>query len=280
MRGIKEFAKPTSLQYALKMLHMHQGEALVLAGGTHLALQKQSSHNLLVDIKDLGFNYIKEEGDFIKIGATTRAVDILNSDLLKNFAGGILVEAASKIGSVLTRNLVTIGGNIYSMFPWSNFPAALLVLDASVEINSLDETKIVKLQELLVSNPRKYIDHSEIITNILIPKSSENLKTCYKVFSLTENDYDIAIVATALEMDSKTCKKARVAVGAAVSPCDLVPEPEKLLENNELTSDLIEKASNEAASNLKLIKDFRTTDEHRKEVVKTLIKRSLEEIRV
>ncbi|MEW5820210.1 MAG: FAD binding domain-containing protein [Cyanobacteriota bacterium] len=280
MRGIKQFAKPTSLEYALKMLHMHQGDALILAGGTHLALQKQTKYSFLIDIKELGFNYIKEEGDNIKIGATTRPVDIINSDLLKEFAGGILVEAASKIGSVLTRNLVTVGGNVYSMFPWSNLPSALLVLDASVELRSIDESRIVKLQELLQGNPRKFVEKNELITSIIIPKSSKNLKTSYKVFSLTENDYDIAILAVGLSMESSICKGARIALGAAISPCDLLPEVEKILENQELSSGLIEKVANKAIENISLIKDFRTTDQHRIDVVKILIKRALEEIRV
>lgn len=277
MRGIKEFSKPTSLEYALKVLHMHQGEAMIVAGGTHLALLNKTKQSFLVDINNLGLNYVKEEGDFIKIGATTRAVDILNNDLLKNFAGGVLPEAASNIGSVLTRNLVTIGGNVYTMFPWSNFPPALLVLDACVELTSLDNKKIVSLQELLRANTRKTIEHYEFISAIFIPKSSKTLKTSYKVFNLTKNDYDIVIVVVALEMDSKVCKKAKIALGAAVSPCDLLYDAAQLLEGKELTSDLIVKSAEKAVSGLKLISDFRTTDEHRLEVIKTLVKRALED---
>ena len=277
MRGIKEYSIPESLDYTLKLLHMHQGKSLVVAGGSHLGLLKKTSNEFIVDIKKIGLNYIKEDEANIVIGATTRAVDIRHSDLLKSFAGGILSNAASNIGSVLTQNIVTIGGNVYSLFPWSNLPPALLVLDASVELVSLEGRRIVSLHELLSANPHKYMESYEIISSITLPKTSKDLKTSYKVFNLTENDYDIVIVAVSLEMDSNVCKKARISLGAAVTPSALLYEAAQLLENKELTSELIKEVSEKAVSGIKLTKDIRTTDEHRIDVIKTLVKRALEE---
>ena len=280
MRGIKEYSAPASLDYALKLLSMHQGQSLVVAGGTHLALQKKSKCPFILDIKNLGLNYIKQENNYIKIGATTRAVDIINNDLLKSFASGIIVNAASKIGSVLTQNLVTIGGNVYSMLPWSNLPPALLALGACIELTSLEGSRYVDIKELYNANTRKYIDHNEIITAVLLPISSQNYKTSYKVFSLTENDYDIVIVAVALDMNDIVCKKAKIALGAAISPATTLDEASSLLEGNELSSELIEKVASKAVENIKLVGDFRTTDEHRVDVIKTLVKRALEEHKV
>lgn len=277
MRGIKEFLIPDSLDDTLKLLNLHQEKAVVLSGGTHLSLLKETAYEVMIDIKRLGLSFIKEENGNIKIGATTRAVDIINSTLLKTFAGGILAIAASKIASPLTQNLVTLGGNIYSLFPWANLPPALLVLDSSVEISSLAGKRLVKLQDLLGANPKKFLKSNEIITAVLIPKDSNNLKTSYKVFSLIENDYDIAIVAVGLKMESKICKEARIAVGAAVSPSSIIVEAGKLLEHKELTHDLIDQTANCVISNINLRNDFRTTKEHCSEVVKTLVKRALED---
>lgn len=278
MRGIREFLMPTSLDYTLKLLDMNQGKAVVLAGGTHLALVKKSEADVVIDIKRAGLNYIKEDGNFIKIGATTRAADIIACDLLKGFAGNVLAFASSKIGSPLTQNLVTVGGNIHGMFPWSNLPPALLVLDAEVKIASLHEERIMKLGELLKANPRKEVKFNEMITEILIPKASKDFKTSYKTFSVTENDYDMAMVAVGMKLDGKVCKDVKLAVGAAVSPCSLVSEVSELLIGKEVTSDLIEQAAEKAVSNMKFVKDFRTTPEHLQEVVKVLIRRVLEEV--
>ncbi|MGD9579917.1 MAG: xanthine dehydrogenase family protein subunit M [Vampirovibrionia bacterium] len=277
MRGIKEYSIPETLDYTLKLLHMHQGKSLVVAGGSHLGLIKSSSNEIIVDIKKAGLSYIKEDDQNIIIGATTRAVEIRHSDLLKTFAGGIVSFAASNIGSVLTQNLVTIGGNVYSLLPWSNLPPALLVLDATVELASMEGKRTVSLSELLSANPRKYIENYEIISSISIPKKNKDLKTSYKVFNLTENDYDIVILAVSLDMDGKLCKKAKIALGAAISPCSLMCEAASLLENKELTDELIKAVAEKLVSGIKLLKDIRTTDEHRVDVIKTLVKRALEE---
>lgn len=277
MKGIKEFSVPSSLDYTYKLLHMHQGNAVVLAGGTHLGLQKKSKYGYIVDLRKAGLGYIKNNADSVEIGAMTRAVDIINSDLLKSFAGGILVEAADKIASPLTQNMVTIGGNIYTMFPWSNLPPALLVLDAEVVISSLDTKKTTTITELYMANPRKYIDNEELITAIVVPKSSEALKTAYKVFCLTERDHDLVIVATALKMDGNVCQKAKVALGAAISPCALLENVQNYLVGKELTADVLEEAAKISVENIQLVNDFRTTDEHRIDVIKTLVKRALED---
>lgn len=277
MRGIKEFLAPTSLDETIKLLDANQNNSIILAGGTHLALVKTSTNEVIIDIKQAGLSYIDEEGENIRIGATTRMTDIIKSEILSKYAGGLLNYAASKVGSVLTKNLVTIGGNIYSLFPWSNIPPALLVLDASVELISSTGVRKIPLKELIRTNPKKCVNKNELIASLILPISSNNLKTAYKTFALTENDYDIAIVAVALEMENNICKKAKIAVGAAIWPCDTICEAGKILQNKPLDSALIEEVAQKVASSIKLIEDFRTTDEHRISVVKTLVKRSLEE---
>lgn len=276
MRGIKEFLTPKSIEQILDILDKYQDNSVILSGGTHLALVKSSSAEIMIDIKQANLNYIKEDNDNILIGACTRPVDIINNSMLKSFAGGILVAASLKIGSQLTQNLVTIGGNIAIPHLWSNLPPALLVLEAKVTILSKQSSRIVTLQELLTANPKKFLNKNELITSIIIPKSSAGLKTSYNTFSLTENDYDIAIVAVSLLMESGICKKVKIALGSAINPCSTISNAEELLTGKKLSEDIINEAANKSISGLNLVKDFRTTDEHRLEVIKTLVKRSLE----
>jgi aerobic carbon-monoxide dehydrogenase medium subunit len=280
MRGIKEFLSPSSLDYALKLLDTYQGEAVILGGGTHLALMKKSSYSIIIDIKKAGLNYITEEAAYIRIGATTRAVDIFNSKILQGFAGGILIEAARKIGSPLTQNLVTIGGNVYGMFPWSNLPPALLVLDAEVIVVSHSGSRQIKLSQLLQENPRKSLKKNEIIAEILIPQSSKDRLTNYKTFSITETDYDLAIVAVGVDLDGNICKDARIAIGAAVSPFTLVEEAQVFLRGKHLSSDAASEAAQLVVEKVELVKDFRTSKEQLEATVKTLVRRSLEELKV
>ncbi|BFM14510.1 FAD binding domain-containing protein [Maricurvus nonylphenolicus] len=96
---------------------LSQGNAKIVAGGTDLVggLKKniyRSEPEALVNLKTVpGLDYIKAEGDTLKIGATTTVEDIATSELVKD-GFGVLAEAAAKTASPLLRYSGTIGGNI------------------------------------------------------------------------------------------------------------------------------------------------------------------------
>lgn len=279
MRGIKEFLSPTTLEEALKLLDQHNEKAHILAGGTHLALVKSSSKPIIIDIKKAGLSEIKQDGEFTTIGATVRPKELIESPLITSIADGIIVQAAHRVGSTLTYNLVTVGGNICSPFPWSNLPSALLVLDAVIELSSINGTRILSLADFLAGNPKKMLQSNELLTAVKIPKASESKRTSYLAFSITEQDYDLAMIAVGMNLGNDCCSDVRIALGAAVSPSRLLNEASALLEGENLTDDLIEVISTKAVENLNVDKDIRTSKEHRLQVVKTLVKRALKEIR-
>lgn len=277
MLGITEYLQPSSLNETLQILNEKTSDTKVLAGGTHLALQKSTTANTLLDIKNAGLSYIKEDREHITIGATTTVAEIADSYLLQKFAGGLLQEAALKIGYPSTRNLVTIGGNVYSNFPWSNLPPALLVLDASIIFKSIDTSRTISFTDFPLGQPSKIIPNNAIITAIQIPKSAKDLLTSYQTFSLTENDYDLAIIAVSVKVEGKICKNLKIALGAAIYPCEIIYQKQNLNFPIEMVNtDFI---SNEALENINVLKDFRTSDEHKLEVVKSLIKAAFEDIK-
>ena len=277
MKGIKKFLIPKSITELLDVLEQNCEDVLILGGGTHVELQKKSPKSIIVDITKTNLNYIKTDEQYIKIGATTRVADIINDPLLKKFANGILVKSACRIGNTLTKNLVTIGGNLYTSFPWSNFPPALLVLDAKVKLANYENSREIELEYLLKNNPKKIIQKNELITEILIPRLPV-LLTNYKTFSFTESDFDLAIVATSVIMENKICKHVKVAIGSALVPCSLIYLMQDLLLNREFNIEVINEAVDKTMADIKLVKNFRTSPEHLKEVVKTLLRRSFLEL--
>lgn len=80
------YERATSVDGAIASLVKHDGEARIIAGGhSLLPMMKlrlaQPEH--LIDINDLGeLSYIREFADEIRIGALTRHVELLHSDVL------------------------------------------------------------------------------------------------------------------------------------------------------------------------------------------------------
>lgn len=91
--------------------------ARVIAGGTDLLsvlkhkLEPDYPENI-VNIKSIdGLDYITEDEDGLKIGATAKLCDIASSPLVKDEYGA-LADAAKSVATPLIRNLATIGGNL------------------------------------------------------------------------------------------------------------------------------------------------------------------------
>ncbi|KUO78577.1 MAG: hypothetical protein APF81_08700 [Desulfosporosinus sp. BRH_c37] len=106
-----------SINDAYKALGEYEGKARLNAGGSDLlAILKGDVLNdypeTIINIKTIpGLDYIREDGDYLRIGALARLSDIVRSPLL-NEKYRLLAEAAHTIASPQIRNVATLGGNI------------------------------------------------------------------------------------------------------------------------------------------------------------------------
>ena len=104
---IQAFYQPRSVREAVRLLH--SGPGRVLAGGTDLALLRDRSIRFLVDLKHLGLDYIRRDGNGCDIGAACTMSALEHSPIVRGLASGILSRAAATCGSIQIRNLATIG---------------------------------------------------------------------------------------------------------------------------------------------------------------------------
>ena len=110
-----EYERATSVEGAIASLRRLGPEARVIAGGHSLLPMMKlrlANPEHLIDINDLTeLSYIREEGDEIAIGALTRHVELLESELLaERFP--IFGDAEHVIADPVVRNRGTIGGSL------------------------------------------------------------------------------------------------------------------------------------------------------------------------
>jgi xanthine dehydrogenase YagS FAD-binding subunit len=119
MRGFNYY-KVTSVAQAISLLARFQEKASVLAGGSdilgrvkdRLEGPKLRHPQHLLDIKGIkDLNYIKEQKNGLKIGATTTLSEIASSPLVTG-KYPLLSQAASQVGVPQIRNVGTLGGNL------------------------------------------------------------------------------------------------------------------------------------------------------------------------
>jgi xanthine dehydrogenase YagS FAD-binding subunit len=115
-----EYYKVTTVAQTLSLLSRHGEKASILAGGSdilgrmkdRLEGPKLQPPQHLLDIKGIkDLNYIMEQKNGLKIGATTTLSDIASSPLVAR-RYPLLSQAASQVAVPQIRNVGTLGGNL------------------------------------------------------------------------------------------------------------------------------------------------------------------------
>ena len=113
--GPFEYERATSVEGAIASLQRLGADARVIAGGHSLLPMMKlrlANPEHLVDINDLAeLAYIRQDGDEVRIGALTRHVDLLESDLLAERFPAFR-DAEHVIADPVVRNRGTIGGSL------------------------------------------------------------------------------------------------------------------------------------------------------------------------
>jgi xanthine dehydrogenase YagS FAD-binding subunit len=109
-----EYVYPKNVESIPKILTKGNGQALLYAGGTDvLARMKEGidKPQQVINLKAVReLDYIKDDGESYRIGATTRLVELIRHESLQKLSG--LITAAKSIGSIQLRNMGTVGGNL------------------------------------------------------------------------------------------------------------------------------------------------------------------------
>lgn len=114
----------------------------------------------------------------------------------------MLKLAAREIGSIQIQNAGTIAGNLCNASPAADSIPCLLALDASVELTSASGLRQLPLSDFIVG-PRKTLRQAdEIMTAVLVPKSSETGVSSFRKLG-TRKYLIISIVMAAARIEVK-----------------------------------------------------------------------------
>lgn len=271
-----EFFEPTTLAEASRLFA--QEHAQLLAGGTDLVIGMKALTEMPQSVISLqkiaGLTGIARDAGGVSIGAMTKVRDIEVSEEIQN-GYTALAEGAAEIGSIQIRNLATLGGNIAHASPAADTVAALLALDAQVDIASADGERSVPINALFTGPGQTVLTAGEIITRFRLPSPASG---SHYIKHKIREVMDLAFigVAAAVDMDDGTITGARIGL-AAVAPTPIrAPEAEELLAGNSLTDALLAEAGEAAAAACSPISDLRCSAEHRREMVDVLTRRTVQ----
>src|SRR5215210_3063907 len=170
-----EYAKPTTLEDAIRLLGEHDG-ARPLAGGqtlTNVMKARAAAPDVLVDLNALDELTTVSRGDGgLDLGAMVTLTELIRSSEVAE-ARPILAEVASQIADVQVRNRGTVGGNISSNDPTNHLPPLVTALNATMTIRGADGERTVSGEEFFVGVYMTAVAPGELLTKITIPAAGE-----------------------------------------------------------------------------------------------------------
>lgn len=280
-----EYFEPRSVDEAISLLNLFKGEAKILGGGTDLLVQmkyRQISPRYLINICNIpGLNCIEyhaKEG--LRIGSTATIADIEDSPVIRD-RFPILYRAASELGTQQVRNIATVGGNLCNASPACETGPALIALRACAIIAGYSGKRVVELEDFFIGPGETVLKGEEMLVEIHIPKLSSNTRGVYLKHAfrkkLESAIVGIAVLANFKEKDNPF-DDIRIVLGAVAPTPKRAIRAEELAKKKKMDTRLIERVASVASEESNPITDLRAKAEYRREMVRVLVKKALNEI--
>lgn len=274
-----DYLAPRSLAEAVAMLAAHP-EATPLAGGTNVLVQLKEGRRdveTLLSLRRLPELHQITHGAGVRIGAGVTMVQIAaDARLRADYTA--LATAAGLLGSVQTRNMATVGGNLCNASPSADTAPPLLALGAKVVIAGADGEREMALSDFFVGRGQTALAAGELLREIVLPALAPRSGSAYvRHIPRAAMDISVAGVAAALSLDEAgRIAAAGLALGA-VAPTPLrAPEAERLLAGQEPRVELFAAAAEMAQAAAQPLSDVRASAEFRRHLVGVLARRALQ----
>ena len=272
-----DYERATSVDDALARLQRLGPEARVVAGGHSLLPMMKlrlAAPECLVDINDLHeLDYIRVEGDEVRIGALTRHRALLESDELRaNFP--IFAEAERVIADPVVRNRGTIGGSLCQGDPAEDLSAVCTALKATATIRGAGGERVVAMSDFHAGPYETAVQDGELLVEVRLALRADH-GSAYEKVERRAGDWAIAAVGAALWMDGGTIADAGLAL-AGVGPTTVhVSRAEEALKGQSPSEELFTTAASIAALDCAPTADARGPEDYKRHLVGELTQRAL-----
>ena len=222
-----EYARPTSIEEALRLLAGHEGARALAGGQTLLNVMKAraAAPDVLVDLAALGeLRGARRAGDgSLELGPMTTLADLMRSSDVAE-ARPILAEVAAQVADVQVRNRGTVGGNVCSNDPTNHLPPLMVALRARMTIAAGGGEREVPAEEFFLGVYFTAVAPGELLRRITIPPRRGG--DGFASVTLGRDGTCIVNAAAAVEDG-----RARVAIGC-VSATPVLMQPESTDERS------------------------------------------------
>ena len=271
------YERATSVEGAIAALGRLGSEARIIAGGHSLLPMMKlrlANPEHLIDINDLHeLAYIREEGAELRIGALTRHVDLLKSELLAA-RYPVFRDAEQVIADPVVRNRGTIGGSLCQADAAEDLSAVCTAAKGRAVIRGAQGERVVGLDEFHIGPYMTAVGDGEMLTEVRLPLRPRTGSAHEKV-ERRAGDWAIAAASAVVWMDGGTIADAGLALSAVGPTTVHVSRAEELLRGKPPSEELFEQAGEIASEDCAPLPDGRGPVDYKRHLAGVLTKRAL-----
>jgi len=223
-----DYQRPRDLPEALLLLGKASHSSKIIAGGQSLGPMlnlRLVEPELIVDISALvELKVAERRGDELVLGACITHADI-EDRRVPDVTRGAMQKIAANIAYRAVRNRGTLGGSLAHADPAADWISALAAFGARLTLRSSAGTRLVAIDNFIVSALESAIRPGEIIETIHVPALPASAQWGYFKGCRKTGDYAHAIAAVVIDPPAAT---ARLVIGAIEAAPIVVKEPFEL----------------------------------------------------
>ncbi|MGE5262465.1 MAG: FAD binding domain-containing protein [Acidobacteriota bacterium] len=273
-----QYAAPKTVTEAVALLQTNP-DAKILSGGQSLIPLMRfrlATPSLLVDINNIvGLGYIREEGGWLRIGATVREDDLDNAPIVRS-KYPLLRETSRVIADPLVRNRATLCGNLAHADPANDHPATMLAYRAEVVATGPKGERVIPVDGFFIGLFTTTLASDEILTEVRVPMPPRRSGGAYSKMERKVGDFATAGVAVQLNLDEAGAIE-EIGIGLTnVGPTPIrARRSEDVLRGNKADENLIAQAGRFAQEDCEPSSDLRGPEEYKRNLVRVLTMRAI-----
>ncbi|HEY6701627.1 MAG TPA: FAD binding domain-containing protein [Pseudolabrys sp.] len=272
---------PKTLDEALTILaEVAPKDGRVLAGGQSLVpimafrLAKPAH---LVDINGVaGLDKIASDGKTLSIGACVRHA-AFHKSVVDNPLGQLLSTVVRHIAHYPIRMRGTFCGSLAHADPASEWCLVAASLDAALIAKSTRGERVIAAKDFFTGIMSTTLAEDELLAEARLPLLSNDAKFGFNEFSRRAGDFAMAASLVTYRLQGGKMAEVRVGVGGAESFPRRIPEAEAVLNGKKPGDAVFRAAAENAAKAIDPLEDHQTDAEYRRDLVRAVVRRALEQ---
>ena len=272
-----DYARATSIDDAIALLTRYGEDAHVIAGGHSLLPMMKlrlARPDWLIDINDLhDLDFIRRDGDHLRIGALTRHRALLESAEVASLFPSV-TDAERVVADPVVRNRGTLGGSLCQADPAEDLSTVCTVLGAEAVIHGAAGDRVIGMDEFHRGPYETAVAFNEMLIEVRIPVRPRS-SSAYEKVERKVGDFAVAAAGAAVVFaENGTLEDVSIGV-TAVGLEGRVTAAEAVLRGQKPTGELIAEAGRLTGEAVDPASDQRGSVEYKRHLANELTQRVL-----